>query len=224
MASIVLLPTVACEAYLERPSVGLATIATTYGRSEAPLACSSLSLRQQLLVVSSEAVAAAAARSQSSMVHQPRDNMSKLQILRTAVKRPNSGKKYVETYNFVAFHSRINLRRKMKRKGCRFGALLDLEKDFKQELEQYQGPTMEAGQPLTQELLDQLQNFFVHQEAGRLHRKYVYRILCMAETAYRTDPSLLVDICVPPEAVINICGDIHGQLYDLIKILKLQGN
>ena len=39
--------------------------------------------------------------------------MSKLQILRSAVKRPNSGKKYVETFNFVAFHSKINLRRKL---------------------------------------------------------------------------------------------------------------
>ena len=149
--------------------------------------------------------------------------MSKLQILRSAVKRPNSGKKYVETFNFVAFHSKINLRRKLKRKGCRFGAFLDLEKDFvAYDLEHYQGPTLEAGQPLTQEWIDQLQAFFVHHE-GRLHRKFVYRILCLAEKAYRNDPKILVDISVPPKAVINICGDIHGQLYDLIKILKLQG-
>ena len=69
-------------------------------------------------------------------------------------------------------------------------------------LDSYQ--RFEAGQPLTQEWLDQLQVFFVHQE-GRLHRKYIYRILCMTEMVYRNDPSLLIDICVPPEAVINIC-------------------
>ena len=98
-----------------------------------------------------------------------------------------------------------------------------LEKDFvAYDLEHYQGPTLEAGQPLTQEWIDQLQAFFVHHE-GRLHRKFVYRILCLAEKAYRNDPKILVDISVPPKAVINICGDIHGQLYDLIKILKLQG-
>ncbi len=40
---------------------------------------------------------------------------------------------------------------------------------------------------------------------------------------FRKEP-LLVDVELPKEAVINICGDIHGQFYDLIKVLKLRGN
>ena len=39
---------------------------------------------------------------------------------------------------------------------------------------------------------------------------------------FRKEP-LLVDVQLPKEAVINVCGDIHGQFYDLIKVLKLSG-
>ena len=38
----------------------------------------------------------------------------------------------------------------------------------------------------------------------------------------RKDP-LLVDVELPEDSIINVCGDVHGQFYDLIKILKLRG-
>ena len=38
----------------------------------------------------------------------------------------------------------------------------------------------------------------------------------------RKEP-LLVDVQLPKDALINVCGDIHGQFYDLIKVLKLRG-
>lgn len=71
-----------------------------------------------------------------------------------------------------------------------------------------------------EEFLDQLLNFFL--DDGKLLRKDVYRILALVEEAYRTEP-LLINVKLPKEAVINVCGDIHGQFYDLIKVLKLRG-
>ena len=153
--------------------------------------------------------------------------MSKLQILKEAVKRPSSaagtstGKgKYRESFNFVAFHSKVNLRRKLRSKSSPFGNFLDIDSDFKDAATD-KGPKLEASEDINQSFIDQLQAFFVVQN-GRLHRKYVYRILSLVEKVYRRHP-LMVDVTLPPEALINICGDVHGQLYDLIKIFKLQG-
>jgi hypothetical protein len=73
---------------------------------------------------------------------------------------------------------------------------------------------------LAEEFLDQLLKFFI--DEGKLLRKDVYRILSLVEDAYRKEP-LLVNVKLPKEAVINVCGDIHGQFYDLIKVLKLRG-
>lgn len=135
----------------------------------------------------------------------------------------NTSKKYKDTFNFVTFHSKVNLRRKLRSKSSAFAKFIDIEGDFRgSELNAYKGPTLERGQTLDQSWIDQLQTFFVLQN-GRLHRKYVYRILCLAEDRYRKPANLVVDVKVPADGKINICGDIHGQLYDLIKIFTLQG-
>lgn len=46
--------------------------------------------------------------------------------------------------------------------------------------------------------------------------------MCDIDTYFRKQPSL-IDITVPDEFKFTICGDIHGQFYDLMNIFKING-
>lgn len=54
---------------------------------------------------------------------------------------------------------------------------------------------------------------------GRLHDYQVIKILNMAADVLKKEPNLLR---VP--APVTVCGDIHGQYYDLLKLLKVGGD
>nr|XP_037271962.1 serine/threonine-protein phosphatase 5-like [Rhipicephalus microplus] len=83
----------------------------------------------------------------------------------------------------------------------------------------YKGPQLQNGQ-VTLEFMKELMETF---KAGRkLHRKYAYKILVDAKALFQPLPSL-VDIAVPPECKFTICGDIHGQFFDLMNIFELNG-
>ena len=55
-----------------------------------------------------------------------------------------------------------------------------------------------------------------------LHKRYAYQILLDIKTYFQSQPSL-VDVPVPGESKFTICGDIHGQFYDLMNIFELNG-
>ncbi|KAJ1834777.1 Palmitoyl-protein thioesterase 1 [Coemansia sp. RSA 2711] len=59
-------------------------------------------------------------------------------------------------------------------------------------------------------------------EQKTLPDRYVYAILVQAERLLRALPTL-VDVAVPADAVLTVCGDVHGQYYDVLNIFELNG-
>ncbi|KAJ3213777.1 Serine/threonine-protein phosphatase 5 [Dinochytrium kinnereticum] len=83
----------------------------------------------------------------------------------------------------------------------------------------YDGPHLtEAG--VTEEFVKSLLS---HMEAQKkLHKKYLYTILLAAKEMFDNAPTI-VDIDVPEGSKLTVCGDIHGQYYDLLNIFKRNG-
>ncbi|KAI8322699.1 protein phosphatase 5 [Martensiomyces pterosporus] len=52
--------------------------------------------------------------------------------------------------------------------------------------------------------------------------RYMYAILLQAERLFRDLPTL-VDVAIPEDAEMTVCGDVHGQYYDVLNIFKLNG-
>ena len=62
-----------------------------------------------------------------------------------------------------------------------------------------------------------------HMESQKkIHKKYVFQILLAIKDMFVALPPI-IDIDVPEGTNLTICGDIHGQFYDLLNIFKLNG-
>ncbi|XP_055956842.1 serine/threonine-protein phosphatase 5 isoform X1 [Patella vulgata] len=83
----------------------------------------------------------------------------------------------------------------------------------------YNGPALENNK-VTEKFVTDLLDTFKNQK--KLHRKFAYQILIQAKE-YFSKQLTLVDIDVPKDSKFTICGDIHGQFYDLLNIFELNG-
>ncbi|XP_014208354.1 serine/threonine-protein phosphatase 5 [Copidosoma floridanum] len=84
---------------------------------------------------------------------------------------------------------------------------------------EYSGPKLEDDK-VTEKFMTDLIEWY--RQEKKLHRKYAYKILLDIKAYFMSLPSL-VDITVPDDAKFTICGDIHGQYYDLLNIFQLNG-
>ncbi|XP_052902183.1 serine/threonine-protein phosphatase 5 [Anopheles moucheti] len=116
--------------------------------------------------------------------------------------------------NKIAFEKAISVQHQEKsvEKMC-----CDLE--FATIEDDYNGPKLENGK-VTLEFMENLLEWYKKQ--NKLHKNFAYRILCDMETLLKTQPSL-VEITVPDEKKFTVCGDIHGQFYDLLHIFEING-
>lgn len=83
----------------------------------------------------------------------------------------------------------------------------------------YNGPNLEDGK-VTLEFMQHL--IKTYKEQGKLHRKYAYKILLDVKQLFMSQPSL-VEVTVADDCKFTVCGDIHGQFYDLMNIFNLNG-
>ncbi|KAJ3104101.1 Serine/threonine-protein phosphatase 5 [Phlyctochytrium planicorne] len=84
----------------------------------------------------------------------------------------------------------------------------------------YDGPHLAEDGTVTEEFVDSLLGYMEKQKT--LHRKYVYQIMLAAKDIFMKSPTI-VDISVPEGSKLTVCGDIHGQYYDLLNIFKMNG-
>ncbi|KAF8063021.1 PAPP5 [Scenedesmus sp. PABB004] len=90
--------------------------------------------------------------------------------------------------------------------------------------ESYTGPRMqedgEGGYVISLEFVKAMLEEFKAQRL--IHKRFAFEILLKARALLRELPSL-VDVEVPPDKHFTVCGDVHGQYYDLLHIWELNG-
>lgn len=88
----------------------------------------------------------------------------------------------------------------------------------------YTGPRMDKDSSgnyvLTMNFIKEMMTAF--REQKMIHRRFAYQIMIEAQNIFKSLPSL-VDLKIPDDKHITVCGDVHGQYYDLERIFELNG-
>lgn len=85
--------------------------------------------------------------------------------------------------------------------------------------DEYSGPKLEDGR-VTATFMKELMQWYKDQK--KLHRKCAYQILVQVKEVL-SKLSTLVETTLKETEKITVCGDTHGQFYDLLNIFELNG-
>ncbi|KAK5073505.1 Palmitoyl-protein thioesterase 1 [Lithohypha guttulata] len=84
--------------------------------------------------------------------------------------------------------------------------------------EDYDG--VRLGDKMTQEFIDDMITRF--KDGKQLHKKYVYQIVKAVRDIVYDEPTM-VEMEVAQKTKLTVCGDTHGQYFDLLEIFRLNG-
>lgn len=88
----------------------------------------------------------------------------------------------------------------------------------------YTGPRMEGsnedGYEVTLPFVKAMMQEFKDQKL--IHKRFAFEIVLQAYRFLATQPTL-VDISIPEDESFTVCGDVHGQYYDLLNIFEMNG-
>jgi len=76
------------------------------------------------------------------------------------------------------------------------------------------------GNEMTQEFIDDMIERF--KNGKKIHKKYVYQIILAVKKIVYDEPTM-VEMEVPDDAHLTVCGDTHGQYFDLMELFRLNG-
>ncbi|KAL2786579.1 hypothetical protein BJX66DRAFT_328465 [Aspergillus keveii] len=76
------------------------------------------------------------------------------------------------------------------------------------------------GEEMTQEFIDDMIVRF--KEGKKIHRKYAFQIVKAVKDIVYAEPTM-VEIGVDEGKRLTVCGDTHGQFFDLLEIFRLNG-
>lgn len=86
----------------------------------------------------------------------------------------------------------------------------------------YAGPRVEDDAPITPAFCAHLKEWL--KEDHRLHPHFAYRILYEAKQLFEALPNVHTITMQEPGKKVTICGDVHGQFFDLLRIFELNGD
>lgn len=137
-------------------------------------------------------------------------------VIKVAPSDQDAKKKYTECekeLRRIEFEKAISFEEVSKKAIDLIGNISDIEVPMT-----YNGPVL--GDEVTLEFLENLIKAF--KEEKRLHKKYAYQIMEKAMRLFEKDEAI-VDVTIPQGARLTVCGDVHGQFYDLMRIFDENG-